>query len=67
MDIKKYIRSYTWRAGVYVLVAAGVYLMNIADVRAIDLYKLATIFIVTLATYVVNEGTKVIRDQVVEE
>lgn len=66
MEIAKYVRSYAWRAGVYVLVAAGVYLMNIADVREIDLYKLATIFTVTLATYVVNEGTKVIRDKVVE-
>lgn len=66
MDVKKYAMSYLWRAGVFVIVAVSVYLMNIADVREIDLYKLATIFVVTLATYVVNEGTKIIRDQVVK-
>ena len=66
MDVKKYAMSYLWRAGVFVIVAVSVYLMNIADVREIDPYKLATIFVVTLATYVVNEGTKIIRDKVVE-
>lgn len=66
MNIKKYAMSYLWRAGIFVIVAVSVYLMNIADVREIDLYKLATIFVVTLATYVVNEGTKIIRDNVVK-
>jgi hypothetical protein len=54
----KRIKSFLWRAGAFVAVAIAGYLMNIGDVREVDPWTLATIFTVTLATYVVNEVTK---------
>lgn len=56
--MNKRIKSFFWRAGAFVLVALAGYLMNIGDVREVDPWTLATIFTVTLATYVFNEVTK---------
>jgi hypothetical protein len=50
--------SFIWRAGVFSGVAVAAYLVNVSDIREIDLFKLGTIFLVTIASYVLNEGTK---------
>lgn len=62
-QIKNRIKSFIWRAGLFSGVAIASYLMNIADIREIEAYKLATILVVTLATYVANEGTKYLNRQ----
>ena len=52
------IKSFIWRAGVYVAVALAGYLANIGNIQEIDFNKLATIFVVTLSVFVLNEATK---------
>lgn len=52
------IKSFLWRAGVYVAVAVAGYLANISNIQEIDANKLATMFVVTLSVFVVNEATK---------
>lgn len=47
--------------GGFTLVAVSAYLANISDIREIDPYKLATIFVVTAAGYVVNQLTKTLN------
>lgn len=59
--LMKRVKSFVWRAGGFVAVAAGAYLANIGDIREIDPYKLGTIVTVTLAAYVVNEVTKLLN------
>ena len=54
----KRIKSFLWRAGAFVAVAIAGYLMNIGDVREVDPWTLATIFTVTISTYIFNEFTK---------
>lgn len=55
------IKSFIWRAGLFVTVAVAGYLANIADIREIEFYKLGTIFVTTLSVYVVNEITKLLN------
>lgn len=55
------IKSFVWRAGLFVIVALAGYLMNIADVREVDPYTLITLFITTLSVFIANEGTKYIN------
>lgn len=52
------IKSFIWRAGVYVVVALAGYLSNIGNIQEVDLNKLLTMFVVTLSVFVVNEATK---------
>lgn len=52
------VKSFIWRAGVYVAVAVAGYLANIANIQEVDLNKLATLFVVTLSVFVLNEATK---------
>lgn len=61
-NLKKRIGSFYWRAGLYCLVAVSAYLANIGNIQDIDLDKLLTIFITTLAVYVGNEGTKELNE-----
>lgn len=56
--MKKRIQSFIWRYGAFVAVALSGYLMNIGNVREVDINTLATIFVVTSATYIFNEFTK---------
>lgn len=56
--MNKRIKSFIWRAGIYVAVALAGYLANIGNIQEIDLNKLATIFIVTISVFVLNEATK---------
>lgn len=60
-EIKKQLRTYAWGLGGFTLVAVCAYLVNINDVREIDVYKLATIFVVSAAGYLVNIITKKIN------
>lgn len=60
-QIKKSIDSFLWGMGGFTIVAISAYLVNINDVREIDPYKLATIFVVTAAGYVVNQVTKTLN------
>ena len=57
-EFKTRLFSFIWRWGAFVGVALGAYVMNISDIRAIDMYKLTTIFVVVTAGYIFNEGTK---------
>lgn len=56
--MKKRIEGFVWGMGGFTIVALAAYLVNINDVREIDPYKLATIFVVTAAGYIVNAVTK---------
>ena len=60
-EIKKRIITFLWGLGGFTLVAVAAYLVNIADVREIDIYKVATIFVVAAAGYVVNQMTRYIN------
>lgn len=55
---KNRIKSFAWRAGLFVIVAVAGYLMNIGDVREVNPFTLMTIFVTTLSTFVANEVTK---------
>lgn len=57
-QLKKRMESFLWGMGGFTVVAIAAYLVNINDVREIDPYRLATIFVVTAAGYVVNQVTK---------
>ena len=57
-ELKKRVKTFFWGMGGFTAVATGAYLVNISDIREIDFYKLATIFVVTCAGYVVNQVTK---------
>lgn len=59
--LKKRVLSFIWRAGAFVLVALAGYLMNLGDVREVNPWTLATIFTVTLSTFVFNEFTKTLN------
>lgn len=59
--MKERLIRFAWGFGGFVAVALAAYLVNIGDVREIDLYKLATIFVVSAAGYVVNQGTKYVN------
>lgn len=59
--LKKRIITFLWGIGGFSAVATCAYLVNISDIREIDLYKLATIFVVAVAGYVVNQATKYIN------
>lgn len=61
MDLKKRLKSLSWRAGLFVIVAISAYTGNIADIREIDIFQLLTIFTVTLSVYIGNEATKMIN------
>lgn len=52
------VKTFLWGIGGFTAVAVAAYLVNINDVREIDFYKLATIFVVAVAGYVVNQVTK---------
>jgi len=57
-ELQKRIGSFLWRWGVYVGIALSAVLMNIKNIAEINKDQLLTIFIITTATYVINEGTK---------
>lgn len=59
--MNKQVKSFIWGMGGFTLVAVSAYLANISDIREIDPYKLATIFVVTAAGYVVNQLTKTLN------
>ena len=60
--MNKRIKSFLWRAGLFVSVALATYLSNIGDVREIEPNKLMTIFVTTLSVYIVNEVTKYLNE-----
>lgn len=60
-ELKKRVFTFLWGIGGFTAVATCAYLVNISDVRDIDPYKLATIFIVSAAGYVVNAITKTLN------
>jgi len=57
-ELKERLIKFLWGFSGFVGVAVAAYLVNIADVREIDLYKLATILVVSAAGYVVNQVSK---------
>lgn len=62
-ELKDRFFSFLWRAGVFTSVSVCGYLANIADVQSIEPKKLATLFIVAVATFVGNEVTKYANTQ----
>ena len=52
------VKSFIWRAGAFVIIAISAYLANISDIRDIEIGKMATIFVVTISSFVVSEVTK---------
>lgn len=52
------LKAFAWGLGGFTLVAVCAYLVNINDIREIDVYKLATIFVVSASGYIVNRITK---------
>ena len=58
MNVSKRVKSFVWRAGLFALMAISAYTMNLGDIREIDFWKLGTILLVTLSTFVGNEITK---------
>ena len=54
----KRAKSFAWRAGAMAILALSAYLVNISSIQDIDLDKLATIAVVTVAGLAVSEITK---------
>jgi len=58
MIISNRVKSFAWRAGLFTVLAVTAYTANVSDIREIDFYKLGTIFVVAMSSFVGSEITK---------
>ena len=56
--MKNRLQSFLWRAGVFTAIAIAAYVVNFSDIREIDPRTILNIFVMTIAAYITNEGTK---------
>ena len=61
MKIPNRVKSFLWRAGLFTGIAITAYTSNISDIREIEWFKLLTIFVVTLSSFIGSEFTKYIN------